>query len=215
MPRRPGDDHGRAEDDGLDDGQAADGVVDAVLGQAGDQQVPVLAGRDRHPVVAEIGQLHRARGRGRTQRRDRGPVRSRHGFGPAHDADRGQPAAGQPRAQRAGLLADHGLELVIVGVAVAGMLQRQRVTLARVPQPSVELVEQEAMQRNSADDGHDGTGGQQQGQQHRHQPGAQAQPLEPRGHPGPALHGTGLSTYPTPRTVWITGTRPLSIFLRR
>src|SRR5689334_10425884 len=65
----------------------------------------------------------------------------------------------------------------------------------------------------------DGAGADQQQQDTGDQPRAERTPRQPsRPAVGAARTGhqpAGFRTYPTPRTVWMSGTRPASIFLRR
>ena len=128
----------------------------------------------------------------------------RHGIGVPSRGARGGGVAGTAGSSCAVLQAD--------GVPAAGSAQLL-----------VQSVEQEAAQRQRGGQP-DGETGEREQQQHAGQePGPQRPPAQPgaaavrRGPPqaGWVAHRAGLSTYPTPRTVWIIGSRPASIFLRR
>src|SRR5215831_8019087 len=108
---------------------------------------------------------------------------------------------------------------VVVGLHAAG------VAPARAQQLGVDLVDESSAQHHVGDYADHRAGHGEQ----RHQPGDQApaqgapgQPAAQAGVARPVLAAIllahqlpGLSTYPTPRTVWISGSRPASIFLRR
>ena len=90
----------------------------------------------------------------------------------------------------------------------------------------VEALHEGVAQREGGEGAHEGGGDEDQAEDPRDQPGAQAAPsdrrIEAGGHGAQApcwgagrCGSTGLRMYPTPRMVWIMGSRPLSILRRR
>lgn len=73
----------------------------------------------------------------------------------------------------------------------------------------VEAAYQEPFERDDRGDADRQTGQRQEHDQTGGELAAQGARNEP------VHNGSGLSTYPTPRTVWIIGVRPTSIFFRR
>src|SRR5262249_42669726 len=147
----------------------------------------------------------------------------------AVDNDRGRSAGvaverAVRRPERAGGGRVAGLEAGRWGPELAAAVGRGVGTVRGGHEAGVDLADEASLQHEHGDAADDEA---DQGQQ-RDQGGEEAAPErhpgppapEPsggavRGGPGRRGHGAGLSTYPTPRMVWIIGRRPASIFLRR
>jgi hypothetical protein len=215
-----GDHDADPEDDRLADHQLADGVLQRVGGQADHGEGAVLARGGGQPEGAELLEVDGAR-RLAGGRRDRG----RHPRGVDRAARAGAPE--QRRADDAAVV-DGDLESVggTVGPpadeAPAGVRRGRsavRVTRRRVAAEAGDLrdlrvelpVEVPAQRERRPDPDDEEDHGQQQDRGHD-------EPTLQRGHAPqhpPGHSAAGFSTYPAPRTVWIIGARPASIFLRR
>src|ERR1035438_10180748 len=191
--------------------------------QAGDDDVTVLAGGGRQPVVAtDRLQVQGVISAVVRQPRQRGFVRGRpvEGGGPPDDAVGGHGAVVQPGAERARRLslvailwrAARRLIVKVSRLTRVRSLYAGDVTPARGEQLIVELVDQGMAQHQVGDEADAGAGQREQRDKAEDEPPAQGT----RGQPAARAHQpAGLSTYPTPRTVWISGSRSASIFLRR
>lgn len=119
---------------------------------------------------------------------------------------------GHVATQQAGTEGRVGLPPGVGAVVRVGrplVLQAGREAPAGGGELLVQSSQQEALEREDRGDAH---GGARHGQQDE-EPGGE---LSPQGAERKPSHGASdLRTYPTPRTVWIIGGRPASIFLRR
>ncbi len=98
---------------------------------------------------------------------------------------------------------------VVVAVIRAGVLQTCREGAAGVGELLVETVGEEPVEFQHGRPSHRCGRHGEQDQQPRGETGAQGAASRP------PHRCAGLRTYPVPRTVWIIGARPESIFLRR
>ena len=95
-------------------------------------------------------------------------------------------------------------------------LEQTRRTAARLGQLVVELIRQEVLQRNRGAHADRGAHQCEQNDLRHEQPRPQATTSAANASASTAgFQRAGLRTYPAPRRVWIIGSRPLSIFLRR
>ena len=102
-------------------------------------------------------------------------------------------------------------------------LQAGHVPLVCRRELCVEAADQDRLQVCVGDDADRGAGEREQPEQPGDQPAAQRPCCQPLPGSRGAARGNvrrhdqagGFSTYPTPRTVWISGSRPESTFLRR
>lgn len=111
-----------------------------------------------------------------------------------------------------------------VRVVAAAALEAALAALGGVGDALVQVAEQVRALGEDGGEGHRGADGDEGGADEEQQPRAQRTSGPRRGsgasgEPGPSeVHlpsSTGRIAYPTPRTVWIIGVRPLSIFRRR
>ena len=216
-----GDHDADPEDDRLAEHQLADGVLQRVGGQTHDGDGAVLARGGGQPEAAEPLEVDGARRPARGRRDRRAP--------PARGST-GRLVPGRPSTTARTMPAVVDGDLEGVGGTVrapadeaAARVRRWRpavgVTRRRVAAEAGDLgdlrvelpVEVPAQRERRPDPDDEEDHGQQQDRGHD-------EPTLQRGHAPqhpPGHSAAGFSTYPAPRTVWIIGARPASIFLRR
>jgi Fe2+ transport system protein FeoA len=180
-------------------------LLELGFGEAGDLHVAVETGGRDDPVLAERRQVDRHRTHARRHGDHRRQVALREGaVAAAAGADPGvgdlavRDADGD-EVRRAAALRALAEGVRRWPVAPGPVADRREVGV----QPGDQRVAH-GQRRDQPD--HDRRDGQQH-ERERDQPRAQR--------PCPQHYAPGLSTYPAPRTVWIIGERPASIFLRR
>jgi hypothetical protein len=209
QPRARGGRDAEHPDEDLPEDELRHGAVDRGGGQPDDDQ-PLLGVLGRDAVLPEPRHLDVVAVPVRGHRCQRFGGRGVDGLEAVLGVDRRRGAAGRGDAQQD--VEPGAVEGPVVRVPVAGAAERCAALdlVGRLTQGGLDVAVQPVGQVRAQGERRSRRDQQRDDGDQQDRGGDQA-----RREGGEAVHEAGLSTYPAPRMVWIIGSRPASIFLRR